>query len=465
MDGHINFYDLHNKNKKIYDPDSNTLTVSYMSADEYHLRAGNSPGLPTELLDKMIERLKSKGAAVECEKSQYDGVEVDVYNVKFPYEMDVKNIYYGVQKLVVARKKNLLIASETKRWDNRDNISEMSTHYKYPENGPKNVYELGVPRATRVISLDETPLELNGILETIRSYRDNFARRYIAIVVSSQDVGPSKMYFVESANIFFIDKDLQRMERLLLNNPWQGIKKIKPEMGDTFESQFEWWRQDTNEELGITYYQIDLYNGKSFYVFRRENGQGPWITQTKVHNFPESRIDTAPVNPVGLAWPKTILRPFGVIKISIVENEYSKANNLICIEMLCNGETKNNMVTKLPRKCLYYINPDKDYICHRAEYIDQLDAPWQSDQKWLDGIKLESIEQKDWTLILEVLEYGQTDSKKWYPKKIRSKQIWSDRSEEEKERNKGRILSIYIKENPAFADGIFSSDNLPKADE
>lgn len=465
MDGHINFYDLHDKNKKIYDPDSNTLTVSYMSADEYDLRTRNYPELPAELLTKIIKSLKSKGATVEYEKSQYAGREVDVYNVKLPSEMDVNNTYYGVQKLVVDRKQKLLIASEIRSWDNRENVGETSVHYEYPENGPRDVYELGAPRTARVISLDETPLELDGILETLRYYRDKFSQQYIAIVVSSLYARPAKAYYVESANIFFIDKDTQRMERLLLNNPWQQVKNIKPEMGSTFESQFKWWRQDRKEDSGIKCDQIDLYDGKNFYVFRQKNGKGPWLTQTKVSNFIESRISADPVNPVGLAWPKTIPLRFGTAKISIIEDEYSKANNLICIEMLRNGEKRINKVTRLPRKCLYYINPEKDYICQRAEYIDQLDAPWQNDPKWLDGIRLKSVEQKDWTLIMEVLEYGQTDSKKWYPKKIRSKQIWADQSEEEKEKNKGRILSIYIKENPAFADGIFSPDNLPAVNE
>ena len=253
------------------------------------------------------------------------------------------------------------------------------------------------------------------------------------------------------------------MERrnFLLNKPWKEIKKIESEIGDTFESQFEWWSQDTSSQLGIIYGEVDIYDGESFCRLRRQDGQGPWAIQTKTHSFVESPIYADPVHPLKLGWPQSILRSFVATKISIVENDYSKANNFICIEMLQDGQKHNNKVTRLPRKCLYYINPDRDYICAKAEIIDQLHAPWQSDSNWLDGVDLGSIKE-DWTLIQEVLKYERTDSGKWYPKKIRRKQIWANRSDEENARNKGRILNIYIKEKPVFPDGIFDPENLSR---
>ena len=97
--------------------------------------------------------------------------------------------------------------------------------------------------------------------------------------------------------------------------------------------------------------------------------------------------------------------------------------------------------------------------------MERLDAPWQSDPTWLDGIEPSAIKKKDWTLIREVLEYAQTETGKWYPARIRSRSRYIRPKETDIDNppTTERILSIYLQETTEFPDGIFDPTQLPSA--
>lgn len=460
--GIISYFDLGQRKKQVYDPMLNTLEVTYLSPKEYYL--GNQQKLEssTQLLDTLIDELKERGAVIDIESSQFEGKEVDIYSIKLPVdEYEYQEKFYGTQKLVVDRTRHLLLTSETKRWSDDVGISHVFTRYDYPDEGPEDIYDMGVPETVEVLEYTP-PQELAEVLDTVEAYRDSFPRRYIAIVVRSHYQWPYESYFIESANTFYMNESYQRYEERHFNplQPWKEVKKIESQMQDSFEWQFKWWSQDTDTDLGVLFTKIAVFNGKQIHeLHRQDDYEGEWKIKRKARASEPSFASNGPVN---LAWPIHVMRPLGVDQITLIEDDYAKEKGLICIQMLSDGKKKNNNISRLPRKLLVYVNPDKDFICEKRITMDQLDAPWQSDPGWLDGISSSNIHKEDWTLIREVLEYSRTDSGRWYPKVIQSRQIRAKRSEEENNRNKGRLYTVYFKENPSFPEGIFDPRQLPQ---
>lgn len=459
---HISFYDLYKRKKTTYNPVSDTVTISYLSPDEYHFRFRKENKSPLDAVEDLLESLKAGGAEIERRHDQYDGRDVVVYQVKLPWADEGPVKTGEIQKLIVDRQDNLLLARETKKNDSYGNIIETFQSYDYPEIGPGDVYEAGAPKKAKVVVLHNEPEpELEDILERCQFYRENFCDQYIAVVVTSLYLDPSfKKSYLESANIFFKNQELERMERRLFAEPDRTkAKKAELEMGDTFESQFHWWWRDTDRALGILFGEIYLYDTKYLYEKRREwDFTEKWTTR-KNKGVSVSRF--AGGTPTELLWPLTLFRPRITTQANVIEDDYAHTNNLICIEMLSDGKTSADKVTSLPGKSLFYINPDKDCICEKAQHIGQLDAPWQSDPNWLDGIKRSTIKQDEWNIIREVLEYAQTDTGKWYPKNIR---VWQNRPKRFDENTVTvavRIIDLYLKENPEFPDGIFDPKELP----
>ena len=227
-------------------------------------------------------------------------------------------------------------------------------------------------------------------------------------------------------------------------------------MGKTFDSQLKWWTEPTLSEYGIRLRGLEIYDGEYYYRLRDHNGELTIAEKRRPSRKPVLGQDL-----VRIGWPKHPLSTtYKVTKVAIVEYDYSKSQDLICIEMLRDGLRLENKVTSLPARWRFYLNPERDYICQKREFTYHLDAPWQSDPTWLDGINLENVE-KDSSYISEVLKYGRTDSGKWYPKKIENRRL--EFKEDGTTKESISIDTIYLNENPQFPDGIFDLENLPKA--
>ena len=460
--GFINSYDLYKRKSVAYNPDTDKVTVSYLSPDGYQFQFYRDNVSPLDLVEGLIESFKTSGADVERIDGQYEGVDVDIYHIRLPWTDQGPVRMGGECKLIVNQQNHLLLASETEMNDSYGNTSEILQRYDYSEIGPEDIYAVGAPRTAKVQVLHNDPdPQVEDILDRHRFYRERFPDQYISVVVSSRHFEPSKSNYVESANILFKNDELERLERRHLNNNRnaEAAKLAELEMGDTFESQFRWWWRDTNSDQRILFSEIYIYDSKYLHQFNREgDSKGKWITKkSRANRYSGSPGGNA--NPIHLAWPLASPHIDSSKEMSIIENDHSRRNNLICIQILTAGKISNNEVTVLPRRSLYYINPDKDCICERAEFIDQLDAPWQSDGIWLDRIKHSRTRKRDWTLTREVLEYTQTSTGKWYPKKIQNRQISVKRSDPNIITDTIRIKSIYLKENPEFPEGIFDPEN------
>jgi hypothetical protein len=158
-----------------------------------------------------------------------------------------------------------------------------------------------------------------------------------------------------------------------------------------------------------------------------------------------------------LGWPNSLLHN-GQDRTSIVENDYFKNNNLICVEALYDEIRRDNKVKWPAKKQLYYLNPQRDYICERQEIHPQPGIN-RNPENWID--KVGAMRAFDGRFSVgEVVEYGRSDLLQWYPKRILMRFRWENPDQTTEERKK--MITVYLNTNPEFPDGIFDPNNLPK---
>ena len=143
----------------------------------------------------------------------------------------------------------------------------------------------------------------------------------------------------------------------------------------------------------------------------------------------------------------------------ILEDDFSKANGLICIERLNQGLADAESVT-LPARYLFYLDPQKDYICRRRVTERRPDADWQQDNNWLDGVDSEKIPAGSIT-VEEVTKLTKAPNGHWHPKVILVKQSGVRKDYKDTSLEVRTTKTVYLQSAPEFADGIFDITEPP----
>jgi len=433
-----------------YDPKSETINISNVPKDEL-----GKMGSVWDFWETMIKQFNEAGAEVVQEKSKCEGKETTVFKISsspFGTPMEVK--------LTVDAKKNLPIFLNQKAFDVNGNITiEANAFFDYPENGPSDIYDLGVPRSAKLIN--KLPgRDVPQILELYRSHRESAPSRYIALVTDSWFDEKLNTFLTHSMSVIYRNGKTQRIDDFRLpqtnQKEWREIwLRFTKEMGSTFDSLFAWWKE--NGDL----VSIDLFDGKFQYQVRREKQN--WFQEPRRYS-PTGDDFRADNDLADFGWGVHFVSTYpGSGPFTIVETEYSKEHNVICLETTAQGRiitgNKQQVLALPPKRVRCYINPERDYICQRFEELESYEAPWQNDKTWLEKVEKDNIrKQSTYNRVREVVEFEQTKEGQWYPKTIKS---WDPTDANNR---KIRIETIYLTTNPEFPDGIFNPDNLPKAD-
>ena len=425
-----------------YVPDADAKVITYRP--EFH-----DPWFvfnPQHLVDTWVERFEKSSAVVTHQASEHKGIEVDVYcATDYETSDDGERHLRSEFRLIVDRKRHVPIATSFKFWmadgmltTNRDK------KYDYPENGPKSLNELGVPKSAKVIDNSRAP-ELLEAVAGYRAGRDNSPLRYIAILVCSIYEASSGSYLIDGVDRYCSDGHLQRCDLRFLKPLTEG--QFRAEAGNSFDSIMNWWTEEGREESRIRYEWLTLYGEERVVRQRRSAGKTDWVTNSG-YSPSKSRgpkplhkyvVDRDILSELG--WTRRLMFATAVSwKISIVEDDYSINNNLICIETLGDWSHLGNENIKH----LLYLNPERDYICQRQE-MHRLHGP---------GDYGECFSARD------VLEYGRTDTGQWYPKRIFERSKYKMRSGTTSDTKK--ILTVYLATEPEFPEGLFDPEKLPK---
>lgn len=147
LDGQVKYLNYGGNRKYLYEPSSQTITISYLPDDEFAL----GTTAPFALLDRLVKQEQERGATLTQTTGRYEGITVEIWEVVRSEEKSVEKI-----KIFVDYKRLLPIAAEVKyTGSDGEKISEHKVKFEYPEAGPKDIYELGVPTSVKVVDTVE----------------------------------------------------------------------------------------------------------------------------------------------------------------------------------------------------------------------------------------------------------------------------------------------------------------------
>ena len=437
QDGKLTLYDYSKQVTYAYDPSTEQVTISSLGKRKFAVGAGS----PWELLEKTVEELsKNEGAQVTRKSDEYNGRNVEVHKVRVPRKVGIEEWLF-----IADSSTHLIMAVKLKGYDPDGNVMvNGELIFDYPDDGPADIYELGAPRSAAVID-NRTKPEAEEILRTYKAYCQNAPSRYIAVAVHYNHIERIGADVIDEVVRVYTDGRLQRFEKYQVFDWLEYLDnwpKYSDQMGNTLDSQLKWWTQ--GEYSGCIL--VVLYDGEYNYTVERDLKTKRWSSQPPEHD-PERNYRDFGVSSWG--WPQYNLRlgvP-GEPPITVLDDEYSKQNELICLQMLWQGKVHKDWAA-LPCKRSWYLNPQCDYICQRFEERYVRNAPWQKDKSWLEGVKPDRISAER-TRIREVTEFGQTDAGQWYPRRIETGL---------------NAITLFLDTDPEFPEGIFDPRTLPKAD-
>jgi len=429
-DGTITSYDYAKREQYKYDPSSKTVTIDYLSQDIPYFISSPQAVLES-LFEQVTEQATKPGTEITQEVGQYKGKKIKIHKMAFS-----ANELNHRSQLFIDIQRNLLVRMLGSSTDSDGKvIIRGELEFEYPEKGPSNIYDLGVPKSATVVN--NAPHE--DVLEVVRQYRscrENGPQQYIAIVTSG----------MQGTKIIYRNGDLLRTEFYFFRdiNTWHEKRK---RIESNFDSLWKWWTDNNNSQLT----QVYLSDGKyGYYCY----GLPDKIRSYRVdkRNPGHEALDT-------IGWPEISKYFTPERQANIIETDYSKENDLVCIELVFPGKIDTESKVTLPQKWVYYLDPEIDYICVREKYYRQRDIAWEDkDDSWLDGIDPNKIPPDKLPQIKEVIEVEETKAGQWYPKRIA--RYADDGTPREEKRM--IIPTVYLQTDPPFPDGIFDPGSLPK---
>jgi hypothetical protein len=447
-DGKASFRRLREHERSEYDPHSNTVTLSYVPEDDFSPQM-SAPALIVESMQKM---LKEHGAQIVTRMGEHRGRKVQVQEISLAKHF--RGIALYTTRLYVDPQSKLLCAMEARAVDaNGVPVSTAQAVYDYPETGPRDIYDLGVPRDAKIVN--KMPAnELRSVLEHYRQIREDATREYIAVIAHNTAVNITDA--VNMVDVDYKSGRQHRWERHSVFDQGQSFRDpqdpawaiSKQRIGETFESMLAWSRGQITKP-GKTWIDIQLYDGE-YDGSAHKDPQDGWGTPRR-HYDPDS---DGPLNALGdLAWPRILP---GAQRI---EDKYAAEHQLICFERLQQGQLHDGTVT-LPGRFLYYLDPARDYLCCRMLTEWCPDAEWQEDKDWLTGVDPSQV--RDGSIIVEdITEALRAPNGHWYPKSIIERQSGICKDYRQVPLKENWSKRIYLDLSPKFPEGIFDIERLP----
>ena len=414
----------------IYEPSSNTLIINSVT-DRF---AQTKPESPTEIVQFMIEECESQGGHVTRKSSKMDDIPVEIFNLVSEYQ-DVK--------LVVDSERNLPISIETIAHVPEANLNaKSSVLLDYPEQGPEDIYSLGVPKDAQIIDNRPHGNTQNLINEIQKRFDEGFGN-YLAIVLDS---------YVEDSNTLepkkiIVMRQNDKQKRLDEYNVYNytGSKSNIPTLYSIVKDTWpELTIQDALDLENDKYAEYQLiYDGNTSF-YRRANYSGEDYTDSLNQdmfqmNGIESLMNLAWCNPSGLMVTSIEYH----IKPEIIPED-SNHIGLVGLRLI---KTVNTAIQRLPVRTIkesssvYWFDPKKDYLLI---------------EKVIEEKRNEGISQT----VQKTIETAQTESGKWYPKVIVIES--SSPGADGKINHTAIEQRIIVETNPVFKEGIFENIKISK---
>ena len=447
---YIHLMDYNIREWSIYRPETNDMIIKPLKG------VWRSP---SDELETHIKMLEEEGVEVTQSEGAYKGkkatiIQFDKTNNYIDGKGPMTNMMMGGKyvrtmrfKVMISGDPLLMGAAEISYLDHEDNVIKTTTQESEAiKKGPADVYELGVPRDCKIID-KRRDRAVQEVREKIREHQKSFLNEYVAVITEARIEDGEED--VREAFVIFCEGRKLRVDsyRPLYEKTDEVTPLYEDELRASLGYVKDYWKGRRKPYID----SVRLYDGLWQYVLEAKDDK---LKAREKQRRPDGDMfgddDLDDFTWRTLWWLNEPEHMY--------EDDYSRANGLIAMEL-----TSQSLFGRLPKRQVLYVDPEKDYVCHRYVNEELLDAPWQEDKNWLEDVEgkgrlTETVTDR------QVVEYGRTAEGKWYPKVITEKgyrhyhgAIRSDRD---------RIIRIHlIAENPEFPEGIFDPERLPKVEE
>ncbi len=392
--GQIIYSDYGKQQVYTYNPVSHRIILTALGSDRLPFTSES----PWSWLEGTIQRITTpSGGHVTRRIGQYQGQEVNIFEIVSVAQPGVATIH---DKIFVDRKTFLPIAEERTFINTSTGTPQQvdTGTFDYPAQGPADIYAVGVRRDIATINSLPLPAWSQISMAYQSLHRRAPVERYIAVVTEEMTIRGNP---VASVEICYAEGDRFRREQHFvfgLGPIGEQWSQQAAELGTTFDSILKWSHAyKAHGRISIT-----LFDRNHYYDCRRDE-DGSWSRAERTfEERGQSNYDRWNICPVAeLGWPE--IRG----EADIIQDDYARKNHLVRVES---------------QGRIFWLNPDRDYICQKRITTDGRTE--------------------------EVAEFGQTKGGRWYPKKI----DWG-----------GLIHTIYLDDDPVFPEGVFDPNRLPKA--
>ncbi len=326
------------------------------------------------------------------------------------------------------------------QWDGKTATRE--TQFDYPDNGPADLYALGVPRTTKLV--DRVPDDdVQRILDTIKAGRQRMDD-YRAVFVKNVDM-PEAYWWTSSPIVFY-----RKGTKYRADYPCESVGNIaatkRPKEGEDLGT---WWRGRTKS---FRYYPLYVVRDGTTFTSNLKSVTDPdGTTHSEIASVSkmESGNNLDEIYPPESSMrPELACRPpmgVGHPDLELVVDMHPTEGPVGCILLkLRHTSTKDRVNEKgigIPDNYRYWVDPKRDYIMMRSSMIVR------------DAAGKEQIIETD-----DTEEVARSPQGVWYATKIRRK--FPDR--EGKNKSPDEIYSIYVDFNPELADSFFEPPVIGK---
>ena len=323
------------------------------------------------IISDLMDRYEQDGAIITQKDSMYNSQPAWLYEVELTLPQGSifnRSTQTSRYLWLVNKKTNLpiLCESTTISARERDNEIERSVvgsyryAFDYPDTGPADIYDLGVPADANIVDERLDPhSEISQLINKIDNIKETKYNSYAYIAREGDRL--TKRVIKDGQNI------REELLELKINGSEYTPNKEQyfQAMGQSFDSIDKWI-----DEAGIFRRQrIYIRDGRFGYETNDRNIDSSEPAEMSLHSGPaKERYNNS------LIFYCWLYTPSG----EIIKNTYSEENNLICTET---------------QSMRFYFDPANEYMCVR-------------------------IETSDGQVMHEIQEFGQTDSGMLYPSKI-----------------------------------------------
>ena len=448
--GEVFFLNIREHKKYEYDPEKHIITIDYAYEEDMPLNLSS----PVSFLENMHRTLKEHGVEITIKQGEYNGRKVQIQEISMS-SVGQNNENHLLQLYIESDSKLMLAARVTGVDSEGNTVIDGEAIFSYPQVGPADIYDLGVRRDAQIISkLPEEDYQM--VWDNYRQSRAQATQEYIAVITHSNQrlsfTGEFPEGIVTMIDVDYNSDRKKRLERHFVFNTGQVLKEFWPgykeQLGDTFESLLGWTKDHYDNPGSISVY---FYDGQ-YYLSTRRDEAGDWSKAKKRYTPDDNLMPNMYLGCIG--WP-------GIYKSGhIIEDDYASENNLICIERLQQGIIHQGDVS-LPGRFLFYLDPQRDYLCVRYVHEWRPDAEWQEDKDWLRDVEPDKISEGSIT-VKDITETIQASNGYWYPRVIVEKTSGVREDYKDAALRVSDIQTIYVQTEPEFPEGIFDLKRLPK---